>query len=103
MQLIKGKPRGKGLKFYSLYDPPSGYCMAAILHSRTYQPFEEVWGRIVATCYALLHGDSAKGLRSFLDQGYYVSSGTATYYKLILDTIRQSYSSGGINRLVQPT
>ncbi len=36
-------------------------------------PYEEVWGRIVAICYALLRGDDAEGLNSFLDQGFYVS------------------------------
>ncbi len=73
MQIIKGKPRGKGLKYYALCDPDTGYVYAVILHSKTHQPFEEVWGRIVAICYALLRGDPENGLRSFLDQGYYIS------------------------------
>ncbi len=72
VQIIKGKPRGKGLKYYALCDPDSGYIYAAILHSKNYVEFEEVWGRIVAICYALLRGDPSNGLRSFLDQGYYV-------------------------------
>ncbi len=60
------------MKYYALCDLATGYLYAAILHSKTYQHFEEVWGRIVAICYALLRGDTSKGLRNFLDQGYYV-------------------------------
>ncbi len=74
MQLIKGKPRGKGLKYYALCDPKSGFAYAAMLHSKTRVPHEESWGRILAICYALLSGDDEHGLVSYLDQGYYVSS-----------------------------
>ncbi len=73
IQIIKGKPRGKGLKFYCLCDPRTGYVYAIILHSQTHVPYEEVWGRIVAICYAIMRGDVDEKLNSFLDQGFYVS------------------------------
>lgn len=54
-------------------DPESGYLYAAMLHSASPVPHQNVWGRIVAICYKLLSGDRTKGLTSYLDQGYWVS------------------------------
>lgn len=74
IQIIKGKPNSVGLKYYCVCDGQNGYLYSAMLHSSSPVPHQNVWGRIVAICYKLLAGDDAKGLKSFLDQGFWVSS-----------------------------